>query len=264
MPSQFDYAYNPNWNTYHAQAERVYPQMVAPQSHPYPQQQLAHPGQSSPGPFRRRSESGSHAHAASPYARARVPTAASHHRGSHVDEPYPPDSIYSFAHPAALPDAQWILANSGHPFPALPPLQLEYLPRRPDILWLYLGTSFAEVLKQAPILDDPETMVFAHQGWKRTQWTLDYPGLRPVTHRMQVVVGNRHITRLEVAIEICIEIKRVMRGGKAQILNTRTTDQERGINPKWSLDRCDYKDVRLIALVFHGSSWIPVLAEECS
>ncbi|KAE9405802.1 hypothetical protein BT96DRAFT_972262 [Gymnopus androsaceus JB14] len=198
MPSQFDYAYNPNWITYHAQAARVYPQIVVPQPHPYPQQQLAHPGQSNPGSSRRRSESGSHAHAASPYARARAPTAA-HHRGSHIDEPYPPDSIYSFARPAASPDAQWILANPGRSFPVPPPLQLEYLPRRPEHSGFTSeqpvkffskklpGVSVATVLKQASILDDPEATVFAHQGWRRTQWKFDYPGLRPVTHHMRVV-----------------------------------------------------------------------------
>ncbi|KAE9405795.1 hypothetical protein BT96DRAFT_1015299 [Gymnopus androsaceus JB14] len=246
MPSQFDYAYNPNW------------------SH-----QLAHPDSRARVHLAAAPRAVLHAHTASPYARARAPTAA-HHRHHMSTSPILPTRFI------LSPVLQLHLTLSGSsPIPVvlsllLLPSELEYLPRRPEHSGFTSEEPIKFFSKRVPGVSvtesfearfqfwmTPKRWCLLTRAWKRTQWIFDYPGLRSVTHRMQVVVGNRHITRLEVTIEICMEIKRVMRSGKAQIMNTGTTDQDRGINPKWSLDRCDYKDVRLIALLFYGSSWIP-------
>ncbi|KAJ3720764.1 hypothetical protein DFJ43DRAFT_722913 [Lentinula guzmanii] len=171
----------------------------------------------------------------------------------------------SFPRPQPAINAQWVLQNPGRAWDASvpPPLQLVYLPRRPENSGYTSeqpihftshglpGPHIRDILSKSPTLDDPEASVFEHFGWKRIQWTFDFPGLSPLTQRMPVMDGGRHLTRLEIAREICYEIVHAMRGAKSQML---------GIDPRWRLDQCNYKQLRLIALVFHGSSWIPVLA----
>ncbi|KAE9389727.1 hypothetical protein BT96DRAFT_1024942 [Gymnopus androsaceus JB14] len=116
----------------------------------------------------------------------------------------PLDSIYSIARPAASPDAQCILANAVRSFSAPPPIDLEYLPRKLPGVLAYLSRTFCHNRLQFWNLDDPEATVFAHRGLKKTS---DYPRLRPTIRRMQVIIGNRHIAWLKVAIEIEIAWK---------------------------------------------------------
>ncbi|KAJ3861254.1 hypothetical protein EV359DRAFT_47577, partial [Lentinula novae-zelandiae] len=113
------------------------------------------------------------------------------------------------------------------------------------------GPYIRDILSKNPGLDDPKATVFVHLGWKRLQWTFDFPGLSPATQRIPVMDGDRHLTRLEIAMKICSEIVRIMRSTKGQMP---------GVDPRWRLDKCNPKYLRLVALVFYASSWIPVLA----
>ncbi|KAJ4463883.1 hypothetical protein C8J55DRAFT_567262 [Lentinula edodes] len=261
MSPPFEYSYNPQWSTYHSQASANASHV---HHHQYmyehaPQQQMAHQAESpsSLGLCRR--------HTNTPYNRDHTTSATRAPRGSSKTDLFPSGGTRSFARPQPAINAQWVLQNPGRSWDASvpPPLQLEYLPRRPENSGYTSeqsvhfashglpGPYIRDILSKNSGLDDPKATVFAHLGWKRLQWTFDFPGLSPATQRIPVMDGDRHLTRLEIAMEICLEIVRITRSTKGQMP---------GVDPRWRLDKCNPKYLRLVALVFYASSWIPVLA----
>ncbi|KAJ4475472.1 hypothetical protein J3R30DRAFT_556759 [Lentinula aciculospora] len=267
MSKPFEYSYNPQWSTYHAQASANASYVPYQYDIQQQQQHIAPPTHSSLGPSPHRTfETGNPAHAVTiPSRRGRLSSATRTCHDSSDTNIFPASGVRSFPRPHPAISAQWVLQNPGRSWDASmpPPLQLEYLPRRPENSGYTSeqpvhfnshrlpGPYVQDILSNNPGLDDAEATVFEHTGCKRVQWTFDFPGLSLLTRRIPVIDNNRHLTRLEIAREICSEIVRTMRSAKSQ---------KSGIDNRWRLDKCSHKHLRLVALAFHGSSWVPVLA----
>ncbi|KAJ3863138.1 hypothetical protein EV359DRAFT_82646 [Lentinula novae-zelandiae] len=242
MSPPFEYSYNPQWSIYHSQASANASHV---HHHQYmyehaPQQQMAHQAESpsSLGLCRR--------HTNTPYNRDHTTSATRAPRGSSETDLFPSGGTRSFARPQPAINAQWVLQNPGRSWDASvpPPLQLEYLPRRPENSGYTSeqsvhfashglpGPYIRDILSKNPGLDDPKPTVFAHLGWKRLQWTFD------------------QLKESQSWMEICSEIVCIM----------STKSQMPGVDPRWRLHKCNPKYLWLVALVFYASSWIPVLA----
>ncbi|KAF9058779.1 hypothetical protein BDP27DRAFT_1432288 [Rhodocollybia butyracea] len=217
-----------------------------------------HPSQrEGQGPSGHRFEVGTHAHA--PHAsRGRAPSSALPRRPEETML-FPSGTTMSFNPPPRpfVLTSQYLSDNAGRPPPS--PLVLQILPRRQETCKLdepviftsrgFPGPYLVDLLGNTPQLDDPNTPVFASYGMSRLQWLFDFPGLTPITERTPLVEGTprRDLTRLEIAQNLSAAIVRLMRkyGGQLQ-----------GGGERW----CDYRNLRLVALIYQGPSWAPVLA----
>ncbi|KIJ60238.1 hypothetical protein HYDPIDRAFT_117517 [Hydnomerulius pinastri MD-312] len=123
------------------------------------------------------------------------------------------------------------------------------------------GVRVRDMLKDNVIIDAPHDAVFAHHGWRATIVNLQWPGYdlerfkASVLSRFDTVVGNTHITRQQVAREVCGLVQHFHRVVSKQPIApgwekwALTTGTE-GIRPN---------DVVVLSIHYYRNMWVPEL-----
>ncbi|KAL0061470.1 hypothetical protein AAF712_011693 [Marasmius tenuissimus] len=159
--------------------------------------------------------------------------------------------------------------------------KVEYLARRPEHRGRPLteapvcfsvngipGPYLSQLVRGEVAVDRPNDTIFTHLGWSRTSLAFDFPGFRtlPVA-RINTLVGSdkRPITRQEFAREVAYRISEMIKEGKAELQNPTGgySSYAQYLVPgeeRWRLDRVKARHLRLIAVIFYGKNWVPVLA----
>ncbi|KAJ7611798.1 hypothetical protein FB45DRAFT_1037435 [Roridomyces roridus] len=168
---------------------------------------------------------------------------------------FPPCSILQIPCPAPTPQA---IIGGYHGTPELIrifPRRRAYTDRPCMTIGFRVRGQPAPYLKDILLgrvqLDDgdEELEVVRREGWRRIRWALDWPGYDLPTQEIK----SNEFTRSRIAEKVAGAVRELLR-------HPPCAPDAPWAGSDWAVDRVFFGDVRLVAINYYPTVWVPVLA----